>query len=1513
MNTESALDPSARPGFEALEPRVMLSSTVDLTIPEIAGFARVAEPVTSGVPLPDGAVTATDNIRLMQGAQEVPAQFKVLARWDGLTDDPSKYIKWVLVDFQADVSAGASATYTLEYGTDVTHGSFGADLVTDQGAYHAVDTGPMSFDVSHSVFNLFNDVTVNGVTLVSDSANNNIVLIEDETGAVYTTTMSAPTSIEVEENGPLKAIVHVRGDWLHDGSASYWTRDSQAEYTVYHAGGSSVVTVNQNVNPGQWVSIGTYTFNSGTGGYVQLNRDSEDPNPTVADAVRLVKTGGGPEYTLDNFDDTTRGADFEFSGSLADLQWWESVAVDEWDQDNHNYYLQDDNGSSYWTRENGAWARWTQDLPQAGDYEVYVWYGAQADPSDALGPEAYPNTRLTQPFPYVHYNARITVYKNKDYAKVEFIMENDGSVGFYPECKYTSQQEIFIEDMRLNTQMIDFGAGATVHTVGSSYGLSDQDVEVQTRGIYPPLFNNSDDTFPYNVDVGAATVESGFKYGGWMEISNTAANRNVAVGVKHFWQKHPVDLAFTGGDVLSVAMFPAGSGYPLQDARPHYAFDGGRHYGLEMLYRFSTGARDASATEAAMQFLNDPLFAFAPSDYYFATDAWPNLAAESVQINDPQMQAVVDYYEDFVDSQVDENVGDGETLDVYRGDSAKWFGSLNFGDQRWAKSYCSNHYDWTQGMFLHMVRKGDPLFWRMAQEMLPHERDVDQYWGNRWDTQNEHKWNSYLSRYEADNHNIYAEKSSYGHNAEPVPSHNWNGGLVLGYFLTGDTEALRAAEEHYKYAENRYGTQSSHNRLVEQYFGGYQVRVQGWTITGLLNIYRATGKQEYLDLALAIGKNDLLYGESLAGSQGVYEGPQAIPQPGFYGNTSYMPNTVFMYAAESVTDLYIETGDTDLGNFIARIADFDMDHNFYHGDFDANGNYHPLVSDYNYDGDGSRNPDVTMRGWFHAPLIATAYQVTGDPKYLNFARQLAKDSVLYWRWNASSGPLGNGYIDPDTVYPISYGAGGGSTVAKEKGWLLRSLQPWLDIEASRTDFTPPADITDLASGTTGETTIEILWTAPGDDGMTGTALRYDIRYSTIPINAGNWDTATQIADEPDPLVAGTPQSMTVTGLSAGTTYYFAVKTQDVWFNESGLSNVLQAETSPEDDTTPPAAVADLAVVTETDTTIQLTWTAPGDDGMTGTATSYDLRYSTSPINDDNDFNNATQATGVPAPQPAGSTENFTLTDMTPETTYYIAIKAIDNMGNVADLSNVASTTTRATPQGVFVDFETPGDEAQFVNLSGDPGIARVPGHGGWVLELNKNNSVGTVKFSPGGSDFHMAAGTFSADLHMQYYNTAGPAQSLVLKDWTDSMAQYGGYVVTVRPENGTINVWIGASKVAGAATAPWNFWRESQGEGHTDYVQGTAGTYTQILDSTQRSIGWFNVQAVMTIVNDTDVQIDVTITEPDLTEHNISYTDSAAAAVVDAGKVGLSVYGVWSIRGEFDNFDVYVEGAESEV
>ena len=86
-------------------------------------------------------------------------------------------------------------------------------------------------------------------------------------------------------------------------------------------------------------------------------------------------------------------------------------------------------------------------------------------------------------------------------------------------------------------------------------------------------------------------------------------------------------------------------------------------------------------------------------------------------------------------------------------------------------------------------------------------------------------------------------------------------------------------------------------------------------------------------------------------------------------------------------------------------------------------------------------------------------------------------------------------------------------------------------------------------------TIDISWTAPGDDGNFGIANHYVMKYSNAPIDESNWDSASEVADPPAPLAAGQDQSFTLTGLYAGQFYYMGIKSYDEAGNASPLSNI----------------------------------------------------------------------------------------------------------------------------------------------------------------------------------------------------------------------------------------------------------------------------------------------------------------------------------------------------------------------
>lgn len=206
-----------RPTVETLEPRCLLAIT-GLTIQNTLPFARVDEPVTSGVPLPESlGLLDTSQLRILDGAgQPVPAQFRVLGRWNAAPEDTTRPIRWVEVHFAADAPANGTANYELDInGT----GNAAAGLqATTSAAFIDVVTGPARFQIDRNNFDLFDTVwlDLNGDGTFADAER--IVLPDGENGSFvrqgateFRSNRELPRSVVLEESGPLRAVVRAEG------------------------------------------------------------------------------------------------------------------------------------------------------------------------------------------------------------------------------------------------------------------------------------------------------------------------------------------------------------------------------------------------------------------------------------------------------------------------------------------------------------------------------------------------------------------------------------------------------------------------------------------------------------------------------------------------------------------------------------------------------------------------------------------------------------------------------------------------------------------------------------------------------------------------------------------------------------------------------------------------------------------------------------------------------------------------------------------------------------------------------------------------------------------------------------------------------------------------------------------------------------------------------------------------------------------------------------------------------
>lgn len=192
------------------------------------------------------------------------------------------------------------------------------------------------------------------------------------------------------------------------------------------------------------------------------------------------------------------------------------------------------------------------------------------------------------------------------------------------------------------------------------------------------------------------------------------------------------------------------------------------------------------------------------------------------------------------------------------------------------------------------------------------------------------------------------------------------------------------------------------------------------------------------------------------------------------------------------------------------------------------------------------------------------------------------------------------------------------------------------------------------------TTVNLSWTASTDAGCMGLT-GYKLLRDGTEIATGL--SATTFND---------------TGLSASTTYSYVVRAYDNFGSTDSVA--LGVTTSSPPDTTAPAAITTLATSAPTVSSLTVGWTAPGDDGAVGTATSYDIRYSTAAITTGN-FGSATQVNGEPAPQVAGTVQSMVVPGLNAATAYFFAMQTSDEVPNVSALSNVASGTTSSPASG----------------------------------------------------------------------------------------------------------------------------------------------------------------------------------------------------------------------------------------
>jgi len=139
----------------------------------------------------------------------------------------------------------------------------------------------------------------------------------------------------------------------------------------------------------------------------------------------------------------------------------------------------------------------------------------------------------------------------------------------------------------------------------------------------------------------------------------------------------------------------------------------------------------------------------------------------------------------------------------------------------------------------------------------------------------------------------------------------------------------------------------------------------------------------------------------------------------------------------------------------------------------------------------------------------------------------------------------------------------------------------------------------------------------------------------------------------------------------------------------------------------------------TSTSITMYWTAPADhrnDGSLGVVAYYIMKVSTDSITSEN-FDLAMDVDGEPIPTDSGTVQSMEVHNLLPNSEYFFAMKAVDDSGNISDISNVPRRSTMRVVTTIYAS-PNPVDFSQYsmTTFSGVP-------QGSFLLIADSNGTL----------------------------------------------------------------------------------------------------------------------------------------------------------------------------------------------
>ena len=330
-------------------------------------------------------------------------------------------------------------------------------------------------------------------------------------------------------------------------------------------------------------------------------------------------------------------------------------------------------------------------------------------------------------------------------------------------------------------------------------------------------------------------------------VQAVAGTTDVAVAHPLFWERFPKSITVADAR-LRVGLLP------LEFPDVH-ELQGGEQITEDFVV--ALGRDDIG--EEPLAWVRDPMQVVVPPEWYCAAEALPDLVPSSADRDDYRalVNAAVDGPDSFETKR--------ETIDEY--------GWRNFGElyadhetvhHRGAElfvSHYNNQYDAAAGLAIHVFRSGSRQALKLFDELMRHVIDVDIY----HTTEDRPAYNHGLFWHTA--HHTNAGRATHrtyptgsGASGGPSAEHNYNTGLMLHYFMTGDPGAREAAIELAHWVIDMDDGSLTPLRWLSRAPTGFASatgsfdyhgpgRGPGNGIIALLNAHRLTGERRFIDKA----------------------------------------------------------------------------------------------------------------------------------------------------------------------------------------------------------------------------------------------------------------------------------------------------------------------------------------------------------------------------------------------------------------------------------------------------------------------------------------------------------------------------------------------------------------------------------------------------------------------------------------------------------------------------------------